>query len=233
MDAVGCTWLDQKKFLKRLGQQSRQFAVLCGSGISAGAGLPPAREFMTCVFDSYVGEKIRSKLLEAELPESVQLRFEGLLEVLQRTVDEDLELVDLCYFVPDKGLRVPNELHYYLAALSKTHPVVTPNFDILIEEAMRRPPSHSDHSDWPALVRVREKDWKRQQEAPSHGLWKIHGSIRVWDTVVSDWAPPGDVAPVVTLRSVSRTRRDEERHRVFKAILEKYPLLVVGYFGGR
>ncbi|MCK6559662.1 SIR2 family protein [candidate division KSB1 bacterium] len=210
-------------FLRKL--QKSSIAILCGSGISSGSGLPIAKDFITYLLAQCNAKSLFGHL-QIQLPEGVPLRFEGLLEVLQRTVDPNLEILDMCYFPTQEYQRVPNKLHYHLATIAQNRPVVTTNFDTLIEEALHRMSSSSNCFN---AVYFRQKDWNVGNSV-TNGLWKIHGTIREWDNIRS-WIPSRESGPVATLRSISRTRRDADRHAVLKAILQKFNLVVVGYSG--
>jgi hypothetical protein len=201
---------------------SLKMAVLCGSGISAPSGAPIGNQFARHVLKVCGADSVLEHI-SGQLPEHVPLRFEGLLEVLQRTVDKNLDIIDAVYFGTDKHKPEANRLHHHIARMARHCPVVTTNFDVLIEEEMRKLP---DWTGWSDAVWSRS-EWGNKQ--PDPGLWKIHGTARTF--AHGDWRRDSSAEPAATLRHISRTRRDTNRKEFFKSVLANYALLVVGYSG--
>ncbi len=129
MDAV--RWLSVDSLINELRDRS-DYAILCGSGISRDAGLPTGQDFRDLVLQ-YAPDLKAEGLLRDLLTRSAEtlppLRFEGILEVLQRTVDHELETLK----VYREGTHIC--IHRALAKIACLHPVLTTNFDVLIERA--------------------------------------------------------------------------------------------------
>jgi hypothetical protein len=157
------------------------------------------------------------------LPEHVALRFEGLIEVLQRAVDPHLDLIDMIYFGTETHRPAAGSLHHSVARMAQDCPVVTTNFDVLIEESAKTLPGWSTRSG----VIWGQNDWSKARPGP--GLWKIHGTARVFQQ--DRWVRDASAEPAATLRHIARTRRDTSRQEFMKALLADHALIVVGYSG--
>jgi NAD-dependent SIR2 family protein deacetylase len=212
---------DPQTFMSWLPEHMSQLGVLCGSGISVRSAVPTARDFIECLLKVCNGYDRMRRHLDTQLPDGVRLRFEGLLEVLQRTVDPRLTLIDRVYFGTDRGGPEPNGSHYTLARIARCRPVVTTNFDVLIEKAMQELSPY-----WPRAVRYRNDVWGDSTEP---ALWKIHGTVRTFQN--GNWSIDRHAEPAATLKSIARTRHDENRQRFFENLLCNNALLVVGYSG--
>ena len=108
------------------------FAVLCGAGISAGAGLPVAVPFVKGLLKQAAPDEQTATELYGLLVQKTDapwLRFEGLLQVLKLYADPKLKVLNAY-----SGGNV-QPIHRRLAAIAEHGPVMTTNFDGLIEEA--------------------------------------------------------------------------------------------------
>src|SRR5258708_7071542 len=155
------------------------FAVLAGAGISYAppSSLPKAFDVISAVIDALpLDAEARADLKKAtswEWSEGIGyfhlLRFEQIVESLQLSVDPKLEIIRNA--LPETE---PNRYHYFLASLlSRGFPIITTNFDGLIEEACRR-------SGIGFSVLAAERDYERYLQNPNdfrHPLFKMHGSL--------------------------------------------------------
>lgn len=220
----------RSEFLKALAPHGSNVAILCGAGISVASGLPSVAQLLPYILKAIGADTIklpfsptRIDLLEflstrgARLPHRVPIRFEGFMEILQRVTDEQLSILDAVYFGDSSMRPSPNPLHQLLGQLACTQPVVSTNFDILIEASLPQDsPVPVIWADWP-------------ERAPHQGLYKIHGTTRILDG--EQWVVDSSATPAATLRSIARSRHDSVRSRFFRNLLEKNALVVVGYSG--
>ncbi len=146
------------------------------------------------------------------------LRFEQVMEALEWSLDDLGDLVRIV-FPPT----VPNRYHHQIVHLLETgHPVLTTNFDDLIEQACAV-------RGVPCSPVVLERDYDRYLQDPAafpNPIFKLHGSLateastEVMPTVVTTFAS------TVTGRS-----QNVRKWRVVDDLLASNALLVVGYSG--
>ncbi|HBZ31180.1 MAG TPA: hypothetical protein DEO56_11420 [Nitrosomonas nitrosa] len=211
------------KLHQLLDNSSETPAVLCGSGISLASGLPTAAGLYD-LFGNYVADEFAKTLFARHKPSSEQdlaeppytpIRFEGILDVLQRLlIDPNLTVLE-----PYRNGE-PGPSHMALATLAIRSPVVTVNFDGLIERCMTSQGRGK---------RVFFTEAHFSSGVPAAGLWKIHG------TVVDPSGRPIDAdmdgGPVGTLRVISRVRESKSRQAFLSALLKQYAVIIVGYSG--
>src|SRR5262245_33975310 len=102
---------DETRFSELLSQHGQHMAVLCGAGVSTTSKLPSAEQLLNFFLERIGADAIQlpssgssidlRKFLTSEgarLPERVPLRFEGLMQVIQRIVDKELAVLDRIYF---------------------------------------------------------------------------------------------------------------------------------------
>ncbi|CAF3319482.1 unnamed protein product [Rotaria sp. Silwood2] len=143
--------------------------------------------------------------------EPPQVRFEGVLDVLQQYADPNLSVLDVL-----NGGK-PGRTHDALARLALVSSVVTTNFDHLIEDAALLRPL-LDSTFIPFSVYYTEKqfqearttiDYSLQNKTslpPLVGLWKIHGTIAAWRNGAWElMRADEDGGPVATLKVLSAT----------------------------
>jgi hypothetical protein len=200
------------------------FMVLAGAGISYAppSSLPKAINFMEEVICALpLTSDEQSLLLKSTNPEWEEgigffhfLRFEQLVETLRLTVDPKLS--GLLAALPERS---PNQYHFILARLLKEgFPVVTTNFDCLIEAAC-------DVLGFSCTVLFTERDFESYQKSkdkPRCTLFKIHGSVNRrgfggLTAGISDVTTELIVAP--------------RKWSVVAELLERHDLLVIGYSG--
>jgi tetratricopeptide (TPR) repeat protein len=195
--------------------KGRPFSVLCGAGISADSGLPTATGLHAVVRAHFADDA--GALLEPYLTrrdEIPVLRFEGILDAMQRLLDPDLTVL-AGYRLGEAG-----PAHEALAMLATKVPVVTTNIDGLVERAAQR-------ARLELTVRFREDDFRVD---PEPGLYKIHGSLSRFDEHGEhELAMHEDGAPVVTLTVISATRESAGRRKLIEALLRDTVVIVVGY----
>ena len=119
---------DFKEFL--LGTEPKIFLIGAGCSVDPPSCLPTGRAMMEAI--------IRYCCPQSEVENILQylniLRFEGLVDILSRTIDPNLKLIDY-YSQCDK----PNTQHFFLAEmLRRGHSIWTNNFDFLIEYAIQQ-----------------------------------------------------------------------------------------------
>ena len=198
------------------------FAVLCGAGVSRDADLPIAEDLAKALLTTIApdaGAATRLQSLLTPRTDAPWLRFEGLLGVLQAHSDPDLRVLDRY-----RGGRVRDQ-HLLLAHYATNAPVLTTNFDGLIEYAAGAlstiPRAFYSEGDFAHAV------------APDAGLYKLHGTL--WKLAVggsplqvSTNDPDG---PAATLNRISAVRHSKSRQAFLERIFRDYPVVVVGYSG--
>ena len=154
------------------------------------------------------------------------IRFELILDILQRHKDPKLTVLD---FLDDKKFRIlPNNNHHLLAKpIESGVPVLTTNFDCLIEKA-----SEITHREISTLVY--EKDFcdflenpTRKEESP-YPLFKIHGSV----FKNGNYSKDSIVSTIESIGSAGyKFSYEEGKKEVIKWLLRNFNLLVIGYSG--
>src|SRR5262245_53676788 len=123
---------DARALLQDIAGTFENVAVLCGAGISVGAGLPIAVPFVKALLKEAAPDEETMEQLYALLKPNAQvpwLRFEGVLQVLKAYKDSGLWILNAY----SGGSVQP--VHRRLATLAEKAPVMTTNFDGLIEQA--------------------------------------------------------------------------------------------------
>jgi SIR2-like domain len=201
------------------------FAVLAGAGISYAppSSLPKAVDMETAVINGLpINGNWKSDLLQAcswtwddGLGFYHFLRFEQMVEALQLTVDPNLSI--LRELLPASH---PNRYHHFLAQLLKRgFPILTTNFDRLIEEACLK-------CGFEATVLATEEDYASYLATPNtfkNPLFKLHGTISAKADDRCDLA--------ATITEVTHQIASPSKWRVTSELLEKHDLLVIGYSG--
>lgn len=214
--------------------KAERWVVLAGSGISRPSGLPTGLELMdsllgVCAPTPEVGRDLRA--LASPLGVRPRpLRFEGLLEVLERIVDDELRLLEL-FAGPRRNTSFdggpPGTNHYAMIPLiQRGNNVVTTNFDILMEKAAE------DLGISPLACHISENEWESFNVDGPSALLKIHGSLLSQPQRGGEWKwiPRDDPrSPVATLYDISRSRDSIRKREVVASLLARSPMLVVGY----
>lgn len=203
-----------------------RYAVLFGAGISYAppSALPTARATIEALIAGLpIDPHTREKLMASVSPDWDEglgyfdcLRFEQILEAFERSVGRLPEL--LHRVVPSKP---PNAYHFQLARLlSRGHPVLTTNFDTLLERACEA----SDVTYTILSDDAHYEAYARDPNAFANPIFKLHGT---WDVDVQD--PSRLTASFRTMRS--EWVRSRAKWRVVSQIAGQVPLLVIGYSG--
>lgn len=206
----------------------RPFAVLAGAGISYAppSCLPTAAEWMRSIISALpLPDAQGAELRDATSPAWPKglgyyhfLRFEQILEALRLTIDPKLET--LAAALPDSPA---NTYHHALAALIEAgFPVLTTNFDSLIEKACAGRGT-------PISVLATQGHYVEYEKHPDRfprPLFKLHGSL-----TGSLAAVQTDV--IGTFDAVSSELIvGSPKWSVIYRILSSHDLLVIGYSGG-
>lgn len=194
-----------------------RLAILAGAGISLAppSGLPTAERFLRSFYETCLSAGSEPETFLRAAPD---LRFEGVLEVVQRRFDPGLDILGA--FAGGS----PNRNHRHLAALARRGAlIVTTNFDLLIEEALRESGEFG--------VRLRPGDFTPRQTADrGPEVWHLHGALR--DPRTGDGAID---SIVVSIRDCWRSREsfalDRAKGAALADALADRDLLVVGYSG--
>lgn len=150
------------------------------------------------------------------------LRFEGLMQILQDSVDPNLNILDCL-----GDCNVPNMYHYVLAFLiSQGHSVLTTNFDTLIELACQKL-----GVDYYAFIT--DNDFKKYfHDKHPYPLFKLHGSLKKIEG--KEWVD-SKYSIKATLNSVGRSGEQMQfepgKKHVLNLILQNLDLVVIGYSG--
>ena len=147
------------------------FLVGAGCSIDSPSCLPSGREMTEKMLQFTCPEKEIENILKIE-----DLRFEGIVELMRDSCDENLEVIDY-YGQCDK----PNFQHFYLAEMiKKGHFVITTNFDYLIEHAFIQ--NNVNRKDIRCVIT--KKDFETFNDPAVlfkqgiKSLYKIHGSMQ-------------------------------------------------------
>jgi len=178
---------------------SGNLLMFCGAGISAGppANLPVAAELMKAVLYRHIGDLIRHV-------KEIAVRPEVLFQIILQTDKNHLLgiLRDMLYASD------VNQSHRLAAGyLAKHNPVVTTNFDLLIETACKL--TGVD-------LEVTTLDFNHHGATPT--LFKVHGSLDSEESLI------------VTINQL-RAGLGASRIRTLRALALKRTILVLGYSG--
>ena len=197
--------------------RSKEYAVLCGSGVSWRSGLPTGQEFNQTFLEDVVSPDWRPMIRSHLQPDSeVPLRFEGILDVWWRIVDPELRVLDAYRFGE------PTSEHYALAHLARSHAIVTTNFDGLIERAWT----------WQADLNLAYTDEHFKSSPLDSGLYKIHGTLQCFTNGrLEELSYRDEGFPIATLRAISANMESLPRRSYMHKLRKSRPLLVVGYSG--
>ena len=221
--------------LKNLISPKRKITLLAGAGVSIPppSCLPSGGAFMSGLIRTIAPPELVDELLAFCNPERSDrntggdfLRFEGLLQLVQATVDPALEVLDL---LDVAAHRQPNRNHYFLAALIRDgHTVLTTNFDSLIESAAADArvgivcSPVIDSQDFDECAR----------KMPVCPLFKLHGSLKRWTEQGLHEARESIRATLDAIGQAGVDMKFDPRKReVLRAALTGSPLVVLGYSG--
>lgn len=209
-------------------------AFLVGAGISipAPSSLMSGFAFLEALIRRLArSQRTRTRLMsltDSERPDRKNngdfLRFEGLMQIVYENSDPRLDVLSL---LADNT--TPNENHFVLAELIRLgHPVLTTNFDSLIEIA-------SEQMNHPCSVLSSLDDFTAfgpLTGSVSLPLFKLHGSLKRFDG--TQWLDARSTVQA-TLQTVGRSGEamnlEPDKHRVFREVLQNHDLIILGYSG--
>jgi tetratricopeptide (TPR) repeat protein len=161
------------KTLDDLFEKGLKYTFLVGAGISMNSpsNLPSARSIIRVLLETCIPAEELIKI------QSIKgLRYEMIIEQVQNRFDNELKIID--YF---EKFTHPNLMHLFLAyAITKTHYVITTNFDYLIEYALKKIISTENHKD--IIPIITQEDFTKYinliqiSQSSKYPLIKVHGS---------------------------------------------------------
>lgn len=193
---------------------SGRFFALCGAGISVPSGLLSAQQFKDDFLDWLAGgEKVVAdklqKVRSLSSAEAFPFRFEGLMEVLNTTIDERMTVISKLWSQGPGGSALRSGVaHLALKKLIAEDRCIcaTTNFDGLLETTPSIRP----------FVVLTKDEWSRSP-SPRPGLWYLHGRY--------------DCLPAATLGEVYHVMQSPERKAFVSRCIQDLPALVLGYSG--
>ncbi|MFX1534249.1 MAG: tetratricopeptide repeat protein [Promethearchaeota archaeon] len=164
--------------LETLFRPQHKFSFLAGSGISLDppSCLPSGYHFTKALLETLIPSEEHSNVLKLMDPERPGmrdpgdfLRFEQLMEYLQRWYDPELRVLD-----GYATCKTPNLNHQFLAQmLTRGHTIFTTNFDSLIEYAFLEAQVLKQEV-FPVIHR---QDWELAEKKENYPVYKLHGSL--------------------------------------------------------
>ncbi|MFX0091495.1 MAG: tetratricopeptide repeat protein [Candidatus Hodarchaeota archaeon] len=164
--------------LETLFRTEGKFCFLAGSGISVDppSNLPTGYQFTQAVLERLIPLQRRTEIINLTNPNrrgmrnsNDFLRFEQLIEYLQRWFDPQLRILK-CF----AECQTPNLNHLFLAQMILGgHTVFTTNFDNLIEYALMEV-GIPRKKVYPAII---EEDWISRPKSKQYRVYKPHGSL--------------------------------------------------------
>lgn len=227
---------ENEKSLEKLFPKNEGYTFLVGAGISMDppSSLPSATELSRVIIDELVPDDrtpVRKFLSIAS--QISNLRYEMIIEDLQRFVDKDLSILDFLNLITE-----PNLNHLFLAdVLIHGHFVITTNFDYLVELALKRVLSEKDHFKiHPVITKDDYESFQDPQKMFNEGeypLYKIHGSkmniINGQNTLFS---------LITTMSALGRNREpgtsfiiEPYKNPAFENLMKGRSLIIMGYSG--
>ncbi|NIM15725.1 MAG: tetratricopeptide repeat protein [Candidatus Aminicenantes bacterium] len=219
------------------GGQSKAFLVGADISHDAPSNLPLAQGFIENIIaqvsnDGYTRTdliRLCTSNREGKLDIYDFLRFEGIIEILQKHVDAELDILN-CF----GESHAPNENHYLLANLTLNgHVIMTTNFDQLIELALQEmgKPFEAVLNDGDFASALNLKD----QQLNKNPIFKLHGTINIFSRSPHQWINARN-SVVATIEGLAKMghgfRNSPGKFRFLKSVLETHDLVVIGYSGG-
>jgi NAD-dependent SIR2 family protein deacetylase len=218
-----------------------KLAILVGAGISADfpSNLPLAGKLIKSIISAIsTSEETREELFNLSRPDRDDrlgiydyIRFEKLLSILQKSTDNNLEILK-CYGQCES----PNTNHYFIANLIiQGNIVITTNFDHLIELAL------CDLGHIPSTVYSDEAFANSRSSSNTltnhNPIFKIHRTIKKFykenNEANSDFAINSVIATLEKLSSVGLGFKNSSgKYQFMKNIIESYDMIILGYSGG-
>jgi tetratricopeptide (TPR) repeat protein len=214
--------------LEKLFSPKNKYIFIAGAGISIDppSNLLPAPQFIRHLLRYCAPEQEIENLLSIE-----SLRYEMIVEVLQRYIDYALEFMD--YF---ELATQPNLIHLFLASvINNGHTVFTTNFDYLIEYAlMKILPKEKQKNIVPVIT---ENDYSKYSIPErvfcdgKYPIYKLHGAKRnvitntkTMDSLITTISAFGKGDTLLSLHTYKKN--------TIKEISKDHTLVILGYSGG-
>jgi tetratricopeptide (TPR) repeat protein len=227
-----------EEFFSNQVKDKEKWAILAGAGIS----IPPP----SSIFSSYemISEiidiisptnDVKAELLklldpkrDERLTEGDFLRFELIMDIIQRTIDPELRILDFLAGQYDEFFS-PNETHLIISKFIQSGiKVITTNFDCLIESA-------AFIGGNPISAIAYDEEFVAFMKDPHNGilsrvpfLFKLHGSLEHHGRQAKD-------SIIASLRAVgssgNKFEYQEGKRRFLKWVLKEFNIIVVGYSG--
>jgi len=202
------------------------FLVGAGCSIDSPSNLPSAKVMMEEIIKFLCPKPEIEKILNIK-----ELRFEGLVGTLSRTLDHELKILDY-YGLCDS----PNHYHYTLVELLKNHSIVmTTNFDHLIELALLNS-NISKNQIIPVISNNDYKQYFNPKKLFSQGkypIYKLHGSLKniitkqdTKDSIMSTLSAFGKNKSGFDLFEL-----DPNKKKLFEQFSQDNNIVVIGYSG--
>ncbi|MHA2324871.1 MAG: tetratricopeptide repeat protein, partial [Promethearchaeota archaeon] len=210
--------------------KEKKIVYLVGAGISmdAPSSLPSATQFSKVLLDYCTPREESAVLLS--LP---GLRYEMVVERVQANFDENLQFLDYLELI-----NTPNLIHLFLAhEIINKHPVITTNFDFLIEHALlKNLPEDLYKQIFPIITKtdyLQYQDYKELYTSGKYPLYKIHGTKKNLITGIDTTS-----SLITTLTALGKNREEGVTFAIepFKKItvnnlFTDAVLIVMGYSG--
>jgi tetratricopeptide (TPR) repeat protein len=225
-------------------RQKAQPVFLVGSGISVPSGLPSGWDFnksLAQYLGASIGEKRRIRSWLVTGPSQSGIRFEQIMQVLKETVDPRLRILEFC-----ECSQKPTFLHRFLTRALERGPVLTTNFDSLLELAWQEvngPSLTVPYIEASAPDRSPKYPQSFEKLRPSHLrkkiLLKLHGSLRDPKCVLKfgfvTRAQRTETSVAATLDRIGTSQRlwglEPHKERAVAAAIHGKLLVVIGYSG--
>ncbi|MBN1216782.1 MAG: tetratricopeptide repeat protein [Candidatus Lokiarchaeota archaeon] len=159
------------KKIEELFAESEKITFLVGAGCSVDppSCLPAGREMIEEIVNFICAPSEIQNILKLK-----DLRFEQLVEIMRKTIDKDLKIIDFYGECKSSNLQ-----HIFLAdMIKKGHFVLTTNFDSLIENALQQLGVPNDEI-LPVITKTDFKKYIDPNDLYQKGkktIYKIHGS---------------------------------------------------------
>ncbi|MFX0061587.1 MAG: tetratricopeptide repeat protein [Candidatus Hermodarchaeota archaeon] len=217
--------------LETLFQPADRFCFLVGSGISLDppSCLPTGTQFTQALLERLIPERVLGNILALMRHEREEmqgpgdyLRFEHLMEYLEK-FDPQLQTLD-----PYAACETPNSNHLFLAhMLTQGHPILTTNFDNLIEYALLNI-GVARKLIYPV---IHPQDWANDPKQNQFPVYKLHGSL-----IDVRSKQKSKLSIKRTLAQIARNKGgmfqfSPWKRNILQGILQDYDLIVVGYSG--
>ncbi len=205
--------------------QKLTFFVGAGISIDKPANLLPATLFTQNLLDLCAVPEEKDRLLNIST-----LRYEMIVEIIQKYFDYDLEFMDYFDYFSN-----PNFLHLFLAqAIQHGSLVFTTNFDYLIEQALLKiiPANEKDL----ILPVITKREFERyggenlDKFSDKLRIFKLHGAkrniitgIKTTESLMTTLSAFGKGANVLTL--------DPTKKKTIEEAIRKNTLVIMGYSG--